>query len=96
MDITNNLHGVAFSQCEKDEALVVGKCCDCFDWPVVFPRARAIGYRQHNSEAVGGFFSQIGNLYMVHHLWGEARQMSSIAFLSFPPVSFIHTDLTFM
>uniref|UniRef100_A0A7N6FE13 NIPSNAP domain-containing protein n=1 Tax=Anabas testudineus TaxID=64144 RepID=A0A7N6FE13_ANATE len=31
--------------------------------------ARAIGYRQHNREAVGGFFSQIGNLYMVHHLW---------------------------
>lgn len=31
--------------------------------------ARAIGYRQHNSEAVGGFFSQIGSLYMVHHLW---------------------------
>uniref|UniRef100_A0A6Q2WY55 NIPSNAP domain-containing protein n=1 Tax=Esox lucius TaxID=8010 RepID=A0A6Q2WY55_ESOLU len=40
--------------------------------------ARAIGYRQHNSEAVGGFFSQIGNLYMVHHLWAykdlEARE----------------------
>ncbi|GLD57285.1 protein NipSnap homolog 2-like protein [Lates japonicus] len=32
-------------------------------------RARAIRYRQHNREAVGGFFSQIGNLYMVHHLW---------------------------
>uniref|UniRef100_A0AAQ4RGD0 Nipsnap homolog 2 n=1 Tax=Gasterosteus aculeatus aculeatus TaxID=481459 RepID=A0AAQ4RGD0_GASAC len=31
--------------------------------------ARAIRFRQHNSEAVGGFFSQIGNLYMVHHLW---------------------------
>uniref|UniRef100_W5M983 Nipsnap homolog 2 n=2 Tax=Lepisosteus oculatus TaxID=7918 RepID=W5M983_LEPOC len=31
--------------------------------------ARAIGYRQKNEEAVGGFFSQIGNLYMVHHLW---------------------------
>ncbi|XP_008307441.1 protein NipSnap homolog 2 [Cynoglossus semilaevis] len=31
--------------------------------------ARAIGYRQHNREAVGGFFSQIGSLYMVHHLW---------------------------
>ncbi|KAI4884324.1 hypothetical protein NFI96_026206 [Prochilodus magdalenae] len=31
--------------------------------------ARAIRYRQHNREAVGGFFSQIGNLYMVHHLW---------------------------
>lgn len=36
-------------------------------------RARAIGYRQHNREAVGGFFSQIGNLYMVHHLWGTAQ-----------------------
>uniref|UniRef100_A0A672R3X2 Nipsnap homolog 2 n=1 Tax=Sinocyclocheilus grahami TaxID=75366 RepID=A0A672R3X2_SINGR len=31
--------------------------------------ARAISYRQHNREAVGGFFSQIGDLYMVHHLW---------------------------
>lgn len=36
-------------------------------------RARAIGYRQHNKEAVGGFFSQIGNLYMVHHLWGTVK-----------------------
>uniref|UniRef100_A0A3B4Y3P6 Nipsnap homolog 1 (C. elegans) n=1 Tax=Seriola lalandi dorsalis TaxID=1841481 RepID=A0A3B4Y3P6_SERLL len=32
-------------------------------------RARAITYRQENSEAVGGFFSQIGDLYVVHHLW---------------------------
>ncbi|KPP64395.1 protein NipSnap2-like, partial [Scleropages formosus] len=31
--------------------------------------ARAIKYRQRNNEAVGGFFSQIGSLYMVHHLW---------------------------
>ncbi|NP_001290996.1 protein NipSnap homolog 2-like [Esox lucius] len=31
--------------------------------------ARAIEFRQQNSEAVGGFFSQIGSLYMVHHLW---------------------------
>lgn len=34
-------------------------------------RAPAMGYRQHNREAVGGFFSQIGSLYMVHHLWGK-------------------------
>ncbi|KAK1790127.1 hypothetical protein P4O66_013966, partial [Electrophorus voltai] len=33
--------------------------------------ARAISYRQQNREAVGGFFSQIGHLYMVHHLWGK-------------------------
>ncbi|XP_019662051.1 protein NipSnap homolog 2 isoform X3 [Ailuropoda melanoleuca] len=32
--------------------------------------ARAIRFRQDGSEAVGGFFSQIGQLYMVHHLWG--------------------------
>ncbi|XP_016334381.1 protein NipSnap homolog 2-like [Sinocyclocheilus anshuiensis] len=37
--------------------------------------ARAISYRQHNREAVGGFFSQIGDLYMVHHLWGENEHM---------------------
>ncbi|XP_034746048.1 protein NipSnap homolog 2-like isoform X2 [Etheostoma cragini] len=31
--------------------------------------ARAIEFRQENQEAVGGFFSQIGSLYTVHHLW---------------------------
>ncbi|XP_029475656.1 protein NipSnap homolog 1 isoform X2 [Rhinatrema bivittatum] len=31
--------------------------------------ARAIQHRQENQEAVGGFFSQIGELYIVHHLW---------------------------
>lgn len=34
-------------------------------------RARAIEIRQQNQEAVGGFFSQIGSLYTVHHLWGK-------------------------
>uniref|UniRef100_A0A452F8D7 Nipsnap homolog 2 n=1 Tax=Capra hircus TaxID=9925 RepID=A0A452F8D7_CAPHI len=33
------------------------------------PSARAIRFRQDGNEAVGGFFSQIGQLYMVHHLW---------------------------
>ncbi|XP_028680457.2 protein NipSnap homolog 1 [Erpetoichthys calabaricus] len=31
--------------------------------------ARAIKHRQENNEAVGGFFTQIGDLYVVHHLW---------------------------
>ncbi|XP_043924390.1 protein NipSnap homolog 1 [Protopterus annectens] len=31
--------------------------------------ARAIRFRQENNEAVGGFFTQIGPLYVVHHLW---------------------------
>ncbi|XP_037536143.1 protein NipSnap homolog 1 [Nematolebias whitei] len=31
--------------------------------------ARAIKHRQENNEAVGGFFAQIGDLYVVHHLW---------------------------
>ncbi|KXJ08543.1 protein NipSnap homolog 1 [Exaiptasia diaphana] len=30
---------------------------------------RAIKLRQKDNEAVGGFFSQIGELYMVHHIW---------------------------
>lgn len=51
-----------------DEALVLLACV--VTYVVLVCRARAIGYRQHNREAVGGFFSQIGNLYMVHHLWG--------------------------
>lgn len=39
--------------------------------PAPVARARAIKYRQENQEAVGGFFSQIGELYVVHHLWGK-------------------------
>ncbi|NXQ54164.1 NIPS1 protein, partial [Anthoscopus minutus] len=38
--------------------------------------ARAIKYRQENQEAVGGFFSQIGELYVVHHLWAYKNLQS--------------------
>lgn len=31
--------------------------------------ARAINFRQTNNEAYAGFFSQIGRLYNVHHVW---------------------------
>ena len=31
--------------------------------------ARAINFRQNNNEAFAGFFSQIGRLYNVHHIW---------------------------
>ncbi|XP_076039653.1 protein nipsnap isoform X2 [Oratosquilla oratoria] len=31
--------------------------------------ARAIHFRQTNNEAFGGFFSQVGRLYNVHHIW---------------------------
>ncbi|XP_048506014.1 protein NipSnap isoform X1 [Athalia rosae] len=31
--------------------------------------ARAINYRRNNDEAFAGFFSQIGRLYNVHHIW---------------------------
>lgn len=31
--------------------------------------ARGIGNRQTNNEAVGGFFTEIGDLNVVHHLW---------------------------
>lgn len=42
----------------------------CLNIVVFSRRARAIRFRQDGDEAVGGFFSQIGQLYMVHHLWG--------------------------
>lgn len=35
-------------------------------------RARGINYRK--STAVAGFFSQIGQLYMVHHIWSRFVQ----------------------
>jgi hypothetical protein len=31
--------------------------------------ARAINYRRKHNEAYAGFFSQIGRLYNVHHIW---------------------------
>ena len=31
--------------------------------------AKAINYRKHNEETFAGFFSQIGRLYNVHHIW---------------------------
>lgn len=31
--------------------------------------ARAINYRKNNDEPFAGFFSQIGRLYNVHHIW---------------------------
>jgi len=40
--------------------------------------ARGINYRKTDEQAVGGFFSQIGRLYMVFHFWAykdlEARK----------------------
>lgn len=45
--------------------------CAGSDVSVLLCRARAIRFRQDSNEAVGGFFSQIGQLYMVHHLWGK-------------------------
>lgn len=41
--------------------------------------AKAINYRQNNDEAFAGFFSQIGRLYNVHHIWCKWN----IFFLSF-------------
>lgn len=37
----------------------------------LFPRAKGIKYRDNNSETVAGYFSQIGELNTVQHLWGK-------------------------
>ena len=34
-------------------------------------RARGIQYRGQGEEPVVGLFSQIGDLYTVHHVWGK-------------------------
>lgn len=51
------------------------------------PRARAIKYRQENQEAVGGFFSQIGELYVVHHLWGRLGTLQELSAGPLSPLS---------
>jgi len=44
----------------------------CFSFKYVFHcRGQAISIRQ--KDAVGVFFSQIGKLYQVHHVWGEFK-----------------------
>ena len=34
-------------------------------------RKSGIRYRRENNEAVAGLFTQVGDLYLVHHIWGE-------------------------
>lgn len=38
---------------------------------VTIYRSRGIRHRQANDQAVGGFFSEIGELNTVYHLWGK-------------------------
>lgn len=62
-------------------------------------RARAIRFRQDSNEAVGGFFSQIGQLYMVHHLWGKFLFFSAfflLFFLSLTQPSHFAQEETFL
>lgn len=42
--------------------------------------ARAIKHRQGNNEAYAGFFSQIGRLYNVHHIWCKQQHHTIITF----------------
>lgn len=38
---------------------------------IVLDRGQAIQIRQEEDDAVAGLFSQIGELYVVHHIWGK-------------------------
>lgn len=40
--------------------------------------ARGIQFRQNNNEAYAGFFSQIGRLYNVHHIWCKHWHISKL------------------
>ena len=39
--------------------------------PCLLDRGQAIQIRQEEDDAVAGLFSQIGELYVVHHIWGK-------------------------
>ena len=49
---------------------------------IVSHRRNGIKYRQPE-EAVGGWFTQIGEMHIVHHLWGESAEVSSVLGPSF-------------
>jgi hypothetical protein len=44
--------------------------------------ARAINYRRQNQEAFAGFFSQVGRLYNVHHIWCKYTHFMSCFILT--------------
>ena len=54
----------------------------------VCSRARAIRIRKSREDGIGGFFTQIGPLYVVHHIWAydnlEARKEARDAAWSSP------------
>ena len=37
----------------------------------IFSRVKGLKARQDNQEPVAGYFSHIGELYTVYHIWGE-------------------------
>lgn len=45
--------------------------------------AKAINYRRNNNEPFAGFFSQIGRLYNVHHIWCRYYVNIIYAFLTY-------------
>jgi len=57
--------------------------------------ARAINYRKHNNEAFAGFFSQIGRLYNVHHIWCKFNRYSFLLLKSIR-ITFVFTNNKFM
>lgn len=48
-----------------------GKLFMSFFFASILFRGQAILIRQKEDDAVAGLFSQIGELYVVHHIWGE-------------------------
>lgn len=54
--------------------------------------ARAVNFRRNNDEAFAGFFSQIGRLYNVHHIWCKYTRIKIQKFLFNPNISFNHAS----
>ena len=56
--------------------LSVHKCSLTVQWILsmfcmTFPSFRKSGIQYRKDESVGGWFSQIGEMHQVHHLWGK-------------------------
>lgn len=45
--------------------------------------AKAINYRRNNDEPFAGYFSQIGRLYNVHHIWCKCETTYCLYYVCF-------------
>ena len=56
--------------------------------------AKAINYRRNNDEPFAGYFSQIGRLYNVHHIWCKLKTLCTYYYIILHYLSVLNVTLS--